>query len=212
MISVSILSKYNESEEALEEALNDLNELDIDAIHLDVMDGKFVKNKTFDYSLFPIKTNKIIDTHLMIEKPIDVIDQYLAYSDIVTIHLEAVSKEELLNFLLNKPHNKKIGLSIKPNTQVSEILPYLPYLDLVLVMSVEPGEGGQTFMNNALIKIQELDVLRKEYSYNYIIEVDGGINSITSKLVRDMNCDMIVVGTYFFKNKDYQETINSLRS
>ena len=207
-IAPSILSKLDD----LDTTIQNLNNLDIAAIHMDVMDGKFVTNKTFDYELIKrIKTEKTIDTHLMIENPLDVIEQYLSCSDIVTFHLEAVKDDDLITFLKNKPKNKKIGLSIKPNTDVLELVPYLKDLDLVLVMSVEPGKGGQSFMESSLPKIKFLNDYRKQNHLSYIIEVDGGINNVTSKLVKDAGVDMIVVGTYFFKGLDFKKTIEELR-
>lgn len=188
-----------------------LNDTDCEYIHLDVMDGKFVPNKTFDYNFIKtLKFDKIIDTHLMIEKPLDVIDEYLKVSDIVTIHYEALSKEELRNFLSIK-RTKKIGLSIKPNTLVSEIKEFLPLIDLVLVMSVEPGFGGQSFQIESIKKIEELALIKKQQNLNYIIEVDGGINEQTSKMVKDAGCEVVVVGTFVVKNNDYQIQINKVR-
>ena len=208
-IAPSILSKLDE----LNETIELLDNLDIDAIHMDVMDGKFVTNKTFDYHLIEkIKTRKTIDTHLMIEKPLAIIDKYLENSDIVTFHLEAVTNQELLDYLKNKPKNKKIGLSIKPKTNVLELIPYLPLIDLVLVMSVEPGKGGQAFMMESLEKIKFLADYKKAHNLNYIIEVDGGINDETSHLAILSGAEMLVVGTFFFKNDDYSETIKRLKA
>ena len=208
-IAPSILSKLDE----LNETIELLDNLDIDAIHMDVMDGKFVTNKTFDYHLIEkIKTRKTIDTHLMIEKPLAIIDKYLENSDIVTFHLEAVTNQELLDYLKNKPKNKKIGLSIKPKTNVLELIPYLPLIDLVLVMSVEPGKGGQAFMMESLEKIKFLADYKKAHHLNYIIEVDGGINDETSHLAILSGAEMLVVGTFFFKNDDYSETIKRLKA
>ncbi len=207
-IAPSILSKLNE----LDETITILNSLPIEAIHMDVMDGKFVKNKTFDYTLIErIKTPKIIDTHLMIEKPLDVIDRYLACSDIVTFHLEAVNGDELSAFLKNKPLNKKIGLSIKPQTNVLDLVPYLNSIDLVLVMTVEPGQGGQAFMMDMLPKIKFLSDYKAKNNLDYLIEVDGGINSENVQLLKANGAEMIVVGTFFFKNDNYLLTIDSLR-
>ena len=208
-IAPSILSKLDE----LKDTIEDLNKLEIDAIHMDVMDGKFVENKTFDYHLIKrIKTTKKIDTHLMIEKPLAKIKKYLKCSDIVTFHFEAVDQEELQTFLMHKPANKMIGLSIKPKTKVEDLVPYLPLIDLVLVMSVEPGKGGQAFMNEALAKLQFLRDYKLKHDLEYIIEVDGGINETTAKAAVLHGAEMLVVGTYFFQDPNYQLTIERLKA
>ena len=103
---------------------------------------------------------------------------------------------------------RNVGLSIKPNTKVEEIIPYLSYLDLVLVMSVEPGYGGQKFIENSVDKINELYILRSDYNYHYVIEVDGGINDITAKICN--NADILVVGS-FITNGNYEEQINKIK-
>lgn len=209
-ISPSILSEVNN----LEKTIEVLNKQNIEAIHFDVMDGIFVTNKTFDYNLIKrVNTNKIIDTHLMIEKPLDVIDKYLEVSDIVTIHIEAVDRNELRDFLENKG-NKKIGLSIKPKTNVDEIKEFLKYLDLVLVMSVEPGYGGQKFMDSALIKLKELKEYKEQNNLSYIIEVDGGVNDLTFKKAIENGAEWLVVGTYLFKEglDKVEQRIEGLRN
>ena len=194
-----------------EEEILKIDQTDCEYIHLDVMDGIFVPNVTFDYNLIKdLNSKKIYDTHLMIEKPLSVIDKYLEVSEYVTFHLEAEAKENILSFLKNKG-NKKIGLSIKPNTKVEDLNDFLEYLDLVLVMSVEPGFGGQKFMDIALDKIKYLKEQKTKKGYHYLIEVDGGINHETSKLCKEVGCEIVVAGTYIFKHQNYQEQINNLR-
>lgn len=189
-----------------------INATDCEYIHLDVMDGEFVPNKTFDYNFInTLKFNKIYDTHLMIKNPLAIIEKYYDSSDIISFHVEAESKDDILNFLKNKPLNKKIGLSIKPKTDVSILVPFLPYLDMVMVMTVEPGFGGQKFMEENLSKAEELILLRNKFNYNFLIEVDGGVNGETVKLCHDKGVDIVVAGTYIFKSDNYQERINSLR-
>lgn len=189
-----------------------INATDCEYIHLDVMDGEFVPNMTFDYNFInTLKFNKIYDTHLMIKNPLSIIEKYYDSSDIISFHVEAETQEDILNFLKNKPLNKKIGLSIKPKTDVSILVPFLPYLDMVMVMTVEPGFGGQKFMEENLSKVEELILLRNKFNYNFLIEVDGGVNGETVKLCHDKGVDIVVAGTYIFKSDNYQERINSLR-
>ena len=189
-----------------------INTTDCEYIHLDVMDGEFVPNMTFDYNFInTLKFNKIYDTHLMIKNPLSIIEKYYDSSDIISFHVEAETQEDILNFLKNKPLNKKIGLSIKPKTDVSILVPFLPYLDMVMVMTVEPGFGGQKFMEENLSKVEELILLRNKFNYNFLIEVDGGVNGETVKLCNDKGVDIVVAGTYIFKSDNYQERINSLR-
>ena len=182
-------------------------------LHLDIMDGKFVENKTFDYQYVKElrkHSNMIFDTHLMIMNPEQLIEEYIdSGSDYITFHIEATNK--VLDIIEKiKRCNKKVGISIKPNTSVSSILEYLPFIDLVLVMSVEPGKGGQSFMNNSLPKIKELKELKEVNNYKYLIEVDGGINNETALLVKEAGVDSIVVGSYLVKQTDLKKAILDL--
>ena len=170
-------------------------------IHLDVMDGHFVPNITFGASI--IKTWRkcsdiIFDTHLMIENVYKYIDDFCdCGSDYVTFHVEV---DENIDKIIDRIHEKgkKAGLSIKPKTDVKVIEKYLEKLDLVLVMSVEPGFGGQSFMHDMVQKVDQLIELRKENNYQYLISIDGGINKDTIKYVKD-KCDIVVCGSFFFK-------------
>lgn len=183
-----------------------------DMLHLDIMDGMFVKNISFGPDV--IKSIREIsnipfDTHLMINEPIRYIKEFVnAGSDYITVHYEACSNlDETLNEI--KKYNVKCGISIKPNTPVSKIIDYLDRVDLILVMSVEPGFGGQSFMDSAISKVDYLKELKEKNNYNYIISVDGGINNETVKKVR--NADMVVAGSYVFKKANRKEAIDSLR-
>ena len=198
----------------LENEIKRLNEAKPDYLHLDVMDGNFVPNISFGPSIIKsIKplTDILFDVHLMITNP----DQYLnifkdAGANILTYHYETNLDH---NKMIDDIHklNMKAGLSIKPATNVNELVPYLEKLDLVLVMSVEPGFGGQKFMDSSLDKIKFLKEYKEKNHLNYIIEVDGGINNETSSLVKDAGCDMVVAGTYLFKG-DISKLTKELQS
>ncbi len=186
-------------------------------LHFDVMDGQFVNNISFGIPV--LKSLKegnyplIFDVHLMIINPENYVEEFLkAGADILTIHYEAVNPDEIerISEMVHK-ENKKLGLSIKPKTSVSEIINYLKFVDLVLVMSVEPGFGGQKFINDSILKIEELNLLKEKYNYDYLIEVDGGVNIETAKLCKEAGANVLVAGSYIFKRKDRKEAIDSLR-
>jgi ribulose-phosphate 3-epimerase len=195
---------------------DDLKELEslVKYIHIDVMDGDFVPNITFGPKFVKdfrgYTPNNIYDVHLMISNPLNYIKQFSeAGSDIITFHVE--SKSPVLDTINEiKKYNKLVGLSIKPNTLVSAIKDYLPLLDLVLVMSVEPGFGGQKFMPSAVDKIKELYELRKNNGYHYLIEVDGGVNADTVKLCKEAGIDIVVAGSYVMNAENRKERIDNL--
>lgn len=206
-LSASILNIKEPKREEVEK----LSKLDIDYIHVDVMDGIFVENKTYSYEEFSnilSLATKPFDVHLMVSDVKKNIDLYSRLNPaFITFHYEAISEVgSVINYL--KSLNIKVGLSIKPATDVSEIIDYLPYVDLVLVMSVEPGKGGQTFIDNSVNKIDDLYKIRSAKGYNYLIEVDGGINPDTIKLCK--NVDIAVAGNYI-TSRDYNEAINNLK-
>lgn len=182
-----------------------------DWIHVDVMDGHFVPNLTIGApvvkSLRPI-TRLPLDVHLMIEKPERFIDAFAdAGSDYLTIHVE--STEDVAGTLKKiREKGVKPGITLRPKTPVEKVLPFLPLVDLVLVMTVEPGFGGQSFMHD---QIEKIKILRREIERlkrPVYIEVDGGINAETAPLVRD--ADVLVAGNYVFKN-DYKTAIATLK-
>ncbi len=210
-VSLSILTvNYLKVEESLKDYIDD-----VDYLHLDVMDGVFVPNISFGpafvKSLRKIKEDLIFDTHLMIEYPDRYIKQFSeAGSQYITFHVEAKS-DVMKTIELIKSYGVKAGISIKPNTKVSEIEKYLPYLDMVLVMSVEPGFGGQKFMDSAIDKVKKLKELREKNNYNYLINIDGGINDNTGLKIKDY-VDMAVSGSYVVNNADPKEAINKLHN
>ena len=200
----------------LEKEISSLKEEGASYLHFDVMDGHFVNNISFGpYVLKCIKnvTSLIIDVHLMISDPKKYYLEFIKNgANIVTFHYEAMKKEEILPLIeLIHKEGAKVGLSIKPNTAPKEIEDFLPYLDLVLVMSVEPGFGGQEFMTNSLNKIKFFDKIRAENSYHFLIEVDGGINDITSRKCIEKGADILVSGSYIFKAESRMKAISLLK-
>lgn len=209
-VSTSILSiKSN-----LSDNIKILDKSGTDYIHLDIMDGNFVTNKTWDYSdikdiLKDISTP--IDVHLMVSNLDYYIDNFSKLNpNNITFHLEATDNiNKYINLIREK--NIKVGLAIKPNTDINLIIPYLEYLDLVLVMSVEPGAGGQKFIGSSCDRIKLLKEIKELYGYNYIIEVDGGINADTVKLVAASGVDLVVSGSYITNSDNYKERIDTLK-
>ncbi|TNK83309.1 ribulose-phosphate 3-epimerase [Mycoplasmopsis pullorum] len=182
-------------------------------IHYDVMDGEFVPNTAISYQEIKNIREKapkhIMDAHLMVNDPLSYLDEFKNVVDIVTIHFEAIDDlEEFKEFLIENYHEIKIGLAIKPNTSVERIVEFLPYLALVLVMSVEPGKGGQRFIETSLQKINQLKILRLKNSYDYLIQVDGGINNETGPLAFEAGADAAVAGTYLV----VEPTTNRIKS
>ncbi|SJZ45656.1 ribulose-phosphate 3-epimerase [Mycoplasmopsis verecunda] len=171
-------------------------------IHYDVMDGKFVPNTAIQIEeIANISENgipHIKDAHLMVINPYEYVSLVKDIVDIITFHYEAIEDdlEKFDEFLTKNYHDLKIGLAIKPNTSVDAIKPFLDRLALVLVMSVEPGAGGQKFMPIALDKIAQLKHLRDDNSYDYLIQVDGGINATTGPECFNVGADACVAGTY----------------
>ena len=189
-----------------------------DFLHFDVMDGKFVPPTSFDEKLLDElhKHHSLVnDVHLMVVNPDELIDKYAnSHADIITVHYEAFDSDEKLIECVNhiKKHGIKAGLSIKPNTKVEAIFKFLPLIDLILVMSVEPGYGGQKFMLEAVDKISALRKYIDENNLKTLIEVDGGIKEDTARLVKEAGIDVIVSGTFLFGHKDILKRIEILRS
>jgi len=189
-----------------------LDKTDCEYIHIDVMDGHFVPNLTIGPNVVKSIRNlskKIFDVHLMIDPVEKFLDDFAnAGADIITIHHE-ISENVLKCLEKIKNKKKKAGISLKPSTPADVIKKYIDHVDLILIMTVEPGFGGQTFMHNQLNKIQEV---RKIVANRDIeIEVDGGITLETAKKVKDAGANVIVSGSTIFKNKDYGKIISELR-
>ncbi len=216
-IATSLLSL--EKEENLQTLYN-LEVAGTDYFHIDVMDGKFVKKDTTDLMRRYTETIEQITTtpievHLMVE---DVEAYVKAYVDMgvksITFHIESCKREKEIRNLIAyiKEHNIQVGLTLKPNTNIEEIYPYLPYLHRVLVMSVEPGAGGQEFIEGSIEKIRKLNAFAYENGYDITIEVDGGMNEKTVPKVVEAGADIVVVGSYMFQSNNYKETIAKLKA
>ena len=181
-------------------------------LHIDVMDGHFVPNISIGVPVLKSVrkcTNLFLDTHLMIENPIKYVDAFCdAGADLITFHIEASKDETLKTIEKIKSRNKKVGISIKPKTSVEEIKDYINLVDMVLIMTVEPGFGGQKFMEDCAQKIKEV----KKYSKNedLIIQIDGGINDMTGKICTDLGANSLVAGSYIYNASDIEKAIKSL--
>lgn len=216
-ISTSILSV--EKEGATQKFYN-LETAHTDYFHIDVMDGNFVEKNTTQIMSEYAQTIKQIsniplDVHLMVSNVEEYVEEYIAlHPNIITFHYEALqNKEEMLRIINKiKENNIKVGISIKPATPVEQIYELIPYIHMVLIMTVEPGKGGQKLIPETLNKIQELKEYRTRNNIEIDIEADGGINEETINKVRDAGVDIAVAGSAIINAKDYKEAINKLKN
>ena len=202
-ISTSILNANDRIE-----AIKKLNKTTTDYIHFDVMDNQFVPNLAFsikEINDYASVCNKKIDVHFMVESPLDYLKKLdnVEFDNII-VHLEIDEIDNIIDNLVK--YNAKIGIAIKPNTDIDLLDKYLDRIDLILVMSVEPGFGGQKFISNTTNRIKE--IRKKIGNRNIMVSVDGGINDDTIKLA---NVDIAVVGSFITNNDDYQKQIDLLR-
>ena len=186
-----------------------------DYLHLDVMDGRFVPNITFGAPVIKSirnKTNLVFDVHLMIDEPLKYIEDFAkAGADLITFHIESSSPvAETVAKIVDC--GSKAGISIKPNTPAEEVFPYLDSLAMVLVMTVEPGFGGQKFMPEALDKLRKLKAEITARGLSCLLEVDGGINKETAPLAVAAGADVLVAGSYVFNSDDIAATVAEIKS
>ncbi len=205
-ISVSYLTSKN-----LENDLRKLNVTNADYIHVDVMDGKFVKNKSLPFKVIRNihkYTSKRLDVHLMVKKPLKFISDYATLNtEFITVHVENKRVEKALGLI--EAYGIKTGVSIKPNTPLDALDPYLDRVDLILVMSVEPGRGGQEFIEDTIDRVKEVRKKLNEAKSKALISVDGGINEEVAEKLKD--ADILVSGNYILSSDDFQYQIYKLR-
>ena len=216
-VAASILSVKPKEESktffALEKAKTDY-------FHIDVMDGKFVEKDTykkmFEYASYIKRISNLpLDVHLMVEDVETAIDEFSCLEpNIITFHYEACKNKEEVNKYINiiRGYNSRVGISIKPETKVEEIFEFLPYIHNVLVMTVEPGKGGQTLLSDMVEKIKILRKYIDENNLEINIEADGGINLTTAPRVKEAGADILVAGTAILVAKDYKVIIDELRA
>lgn len=204
-IAVSYLSSNNYLD-----CIKKINESNADFIHVDLCDGKYVNTKNFEIkdTIKLLKNSqKPLNIHLMVANPKKIIKYFKNLNvESITIHNLSNSKK-ILNYIKKKGY--KCGIALNPNENIDLIKDYLNLIDELLIMSVVPGKGGQSFINNTLEKIDNINSIKN--SYHFITAIDGGINNETIKLVKDKNIDLVISGSYITNSKDYNETINKLK-
>ena len=197
----------------MEKIIKDFDQSDANYIHLDVMDGDFVPNLTFGpkfISDIRKYTNKTFDVHLMINRVDKFLQDYIdAGSDIITFHIE-IDEDIESNLQYIKSKGLKSGLAIKPNTDWNTITPFIDLIDQALVMTVEPGFGGQSFINNQLLKVEEIKKLSQEKKLTLDIGVDGGVDNITGPLCINAGANVLIAGSYLFKQENLIDATNEL--
>lgn len=215
-VSVSILSVDKEN---ATHTFYNLETARPEYFHIDVMDGKFVKNNNLelmkDYATTISHISNIpLDVHLMVENVEEIMDEYMdLLPDRITFHIEAISDSERIFNIIDelKSNGIKIGIAIKPNTKIEEIKPYLNYIHQVLVMTVEPGKGGQKLIPETLKKIKELRSFVDDNGIDIDIEADGGINKETAEEVRNAGTDVLVSGAFIINSENQREAVEIIR-
>ena len=192
----------------LEYEINRVNNSNSDLIHIDIMDGKFVPNNTlekFDMNKISKYSDKNFDVHLMVENPIDYISSFITpLTDYISIHLESKGIDQSLKSI--KENGIKCGLAINPNTEIQKLYPYLEIIDMVIIMSVFPGKGGQKFIENTYDKVEIL----RNHDKNIDISVDGGVGSSNSKTLISKGASTLVSGSYLMKSDNINDSIKNM--
>ncbi|WP_423362882.1 ribulose-phosphate 3-epimerase [Mycoplasma sp. P36-A1] len=200
----------------LKEDINKIDNSKAEWIHFDVMDGHFVPNISFGPTILEVfknNSNRFLDVHLMVNNPKFFIDLFIdAKADLIVFHYEATKDIEETKQLIQYIQEKglKAGVSIKPKTNVEDIMPILDIVDLVLIMSVEPGFGGQSFMLNSLDKVKYLKEYQAKNKAKYLIQIDGGINEETAQQAANAGAQVLVAGSYLFKKEDFAAAVETL--
>ena len=215
-ISTSLLSVKKEK---IIDTVYKLEDANTNYFHIDVMDGEFVENDTHDimleYCEYLDNITKIpLDIHLMVKDVKNFVDSYLIFNpNIITFHYEACKdKEEVMQIIKKiKDNHCKVGLSVKPETKIEEIYEFLPYIHMCLVMTVEPGKGGQTLLTDMVDKISALKKYIDDNNIEIDIEADGGINLKTVEAVKEAGANILVSGTAILIAKDYKVIIDELK-
>ena len=215
-VSTSILNVKEKEESA---TFVELEAAKTDYFHIDVMDGKFVKKDTYqkmlEYASYIKRISNLpLDVHLMVEDVKLAIDDFLSVEpNIITFHLEACKDKdevyEIINYI--KENNCKVGISVKPETKIEEIYEFLPYIHMCLVMTVEPGKGGQTLLSEMVDKIATLKKYIKEHNIEIDIEADGGINLKTAPKVKKAGANILVSGTAILMANNFKTIIEELK-
>ena len=215
-ISTSIL---NMNPKAILETILALEKAKTDYFHIDVMDGKFVQKNTYEKmfktaSYIKRVSNLPLDVHLMVEDIASSIEDFsILEPNIITFHLEACKNDDEVFKMINliKEKHSKVGIAIKPDTNIEKIYKFLPYIHLCLIMTVEPGQGGQTLITDVLTKIHGMKQYIEEKNLETQIEVDGGINLATHEKVKKAGAEILVAGTAILMAKDYKNIIDELK-
>ncbi len=214
-VSASILSV--EKQESLKTFYN-LEAAKINYFHIDVMDGKFVKNNTLDLMIEYVRnikniSNLPLDIHLMVEDVKSNINDYLDFNpNIITFHLEACKDSKNVSEIIDyiKQNNIKVGIAIKPETKIEEVFKYLPFIHMVLIMTVEPGYGGQKLIPETIEKVSKLKNYIEKNNLELDIEVDGGINLNNADELKKAGSNIMVVGSSLVNSENYTETVKEL--